>query len=314
MARLDVRAPKVNQKVKLKVKVDTSTIANILPIRLLNEEDPTTVLQPSSAILSTVLHHSRLQKHICDETTTPDPHIPDVTTLQKLYPDQFKGLQDAVCQTSEIHSQEIVCTCVYAYFALPMGLAAAHLWAYVEPVPSVEPRSQYTEYTSFNSFTIEMQTVLAVRALEKKGGSTTTYIHIGGQAVHHFNSKVTIATLLFQHQQFPAPSIHHSYTYLTPTAQKPRSSQLRSTDAVPLHLTLRCRWSPESPDIGSIITIGSVTIGVWSSADFVADWIRCPNTPLDEPSTETVQLAIPYASTASFPSISMPPASIDAEF
>ena len=60
MARLDVRAPKVNQKVKLKVKADTSTIANIIPIRLLNEEDPTTVLQPSSAILSTVQHHSRL--------------------------------------------------------------------------------------------------------------------------------------------------------------------------------------------------------------------------------------------------------------
>jgi hypothetical protein len=42
-----------------------------------------------------------------------------------------------------------------------------------------------------------MQTVLAVRALEKKEGSTTTYIHIGGQAVHHLNSKVPIATLQF---------------------------------------------------------------------------------------------------------------------
>ncbi|ELT98415.1 hypothetical protein CAPTEDRAFT_203676 [Capitella teleta] len=147
MVRIDVRAPKVTKKVKLKVKADTGANANILPIRCLKqmypeEEDPTTVLQSSLAILTTV-NGSTLQQIgtlnlttkfddsgwvtckffdsdnegpailSCDASeklgtcivrvsnsknisalkrTTPNPPIPDLTTLQKLYPDQFEGL------------------------------------------------------------------------------------------------------------------------------------------------------------------------------------------------------------------------------
>ncbi|ELT98417.1 hypothetical protein CAPTEDRAFT_203678 [Capitella teleta] len=147
MVRIDVRAPKVTKKVKLKVKADTGANANILPIRCLKqmypeEEDPTTVLQPSLAIL-TIVNGSTLQQIgtlnlttkfedsgwvtckffgcdnegppilSCDASeklgtcivrvsnsknisamkrTTPNPLIPDLTTLQKLYPDQFEGL------------------------------------------------------------------------------------------------------------------------------------------------------------------------------------------------------------------------------
>ncbi|ELU09232.1 hypothetical protein CAPTEDRAFT_200708 [Capitella teleta] len=68
MARLDVRAPKVTQKVKLKVKADTGANANVLSIRCLKQmyskvEDPTTVLQPSSTILTAaIVNGSTLQQ------------------------------------------------------------------------------------------------------------------------------------------------------------------------------------------------------------------------------------------------------------
>ncbi|ELT90287.1 hypothetical protein CAPTEDRAFT_205069 [Capitella teleta] len=56
MAKIDARAPKVTQKVKLNVKADTGANENILPIRCLKqkEKDHATALQSSSAILTAV--------------------------------------------------------------------------------------------------------------------------------------------------------------------------------------------------------------------------------------------------------------------
>lgn len=145
IAKIDVKAPKVTQKVILKAKADTGANGSILPIRCLKKmypdaEDRSTVIQPSSAILtavngSTMKQYGTLKMQVkfddsswitckffvcetngpailsCDvseklgivsvsnssnissmKQTTPDEPIPDVTALQKLYPERFEGL------------------------------------------------------------------------------------------------------------------------------------------------------------------------------------------------------------------------------
>ncbi|ELU07520.1 hypothetical protein CAPTEDRAFT_208740 [Capitella teleta] len=109
MARLDVRAPKVNQKVKLK-QIGTLNLTTkfddlgwITCKFFVCDKDGPAILSCDASEKLGILRISNSKNISAMKRTTPDPHIPDVMTLQKLYPDQFKGLQDAVCQTSEIH-------------------------------------------------------------------------------------------------------------------------------------------------------------------------------------------------------------------